>query len=215
MPPSVRMSLKLIRIERLKEFAKLRGLKGPTELGNAIGKSTAQVANLLSGVAAFGEKIARSIETNAELPTNWLDRVSDDDNTDVGPVLRGVVPLISNVQAGMYKEYVDNFHPGDGGLELIPTSVPVQRHTFALRVAGDSMEPEFLEGMVLIVEPEMYANPGDFVIAKNGSEETTFKQLVQDGADWYLKPLNDRYPIKPLGKSTIVGVVRAVERRFR
>ncbi|NQW80612.1 MAG: S24 family peptidase [Polaromonas sp.] len=115
----------------------------------------------------------------------------------------------------MYKEYVDNYHPDDGGQELIPTSVPIQRHTFALRVVGDSMEPDFRAGMILVVEPEMEPNPGDYVIAKNGSEETTFKQLVRDGADWYLKPLNDRYPIKPLGRSTIVGVVRAVEKRFR
>lgn len=111
--------------------------------------------------------------------------------------------------------HVDNFHPGDGGSELVPTSAPVNRHTFALRVTGDSMEPEFREGMIIIVEPELDPVPGDFIIAKNGDGETTFKQLVRDGSDWYLKPLNERYPIKPLGKSKVVGVVRAVERRFR
>jgi SOS-response transcriptional repressor LexA len=136
-------------------------------------------------------------------------------NISAGPDIGGAVPLLSDVQAGSYKEHVDNFHPGDGGEELVPTSVPVKRHTFALRVSGDSMEPEFREGMVLIVEPEMEAHPGDFVIAKNADNGTTFKQLVKDGADWYLKPLNERYPIKPLGKNKIVGVVRAVERRFR
>lgn len=112
-------------------------------------------------------------------------------------------------------EYVDNFHPGDGGLELIATSVPVKQHTFALRVVGDSMEPEFQEGMILIIEPEMDPNPGDFVVARSSEDATTFKQLVRDGADWYLKPLNTRYPIKPLGDSKIIGVLRAVEKRYR
>lgn len=125
------------------------------------------------------------------------------------------MPLISDVQAGSYKEHVDNLHPGDGGLELIPTTVPVNRHTFALRVSGDSMEPEFKEGMILVIEPEMEPNPGDFVVAKNGEDETTFKQLVKDGGDWYLKPLNERYPIKPLGQAKIIGVLRAVEKRYR
>ena len=111
--------------------------------------------------------------------------------------------------------HVDNFHPDDGGEERIPTTVQVKRHTFALRVTGDSMEPDFTEGSILIVEPEMEAQPGDFIIAKNDDEETTFKQLIRDGGDWYLKPLNQRYPLKPLGKSKIVGVVRAVERKFR
>jgi SOS-response transcriptional repressor LexA len=137
------------------------------------------------------------------------------ENVQEGPEVRGRVPLISAVQAGNYKMHVDNLHPGDGEGERISTTVPVKRHTFALRVSGDSMEPEFKEGAILIVEPDMDAQPGDFVIAKNGDEETTFKQLMQDGGDWYLKPLNPRYPIKPLGKASIVGVVRAVERRFR
>jgi SOS-response transcriptional repressor LexA len=140
---------------------------------------------------------------------------SGDSNISAGPNIGGAVPLLSDVQAGNYKEFVDNSHPGDGGEEMIPTSVPVKRHTFALRVSGDSMAPLFTEGMVLIVEPEMDPQPGDYVIAKNSDNGTTFKQLVKDGSDWYLKPVNDRYPIKALGKNKILGVVRAVEKRFR
>ena len=215
MPPSVAMSLKLIRIQRLKAFATQRALFGPVVLGVAIGKSTSQTSDLLSGTASFGEKVARSIEAFAGLPVNFLDTVDEERNTSVGPVLRGQVPILSNVQAGMYKQQIDNYHPGDGGMELITTSVPVNRYTFALRVQGDSMEPEFTEGMILIVEPELDPQPGDYVIAKNGHDETTFKKLVRDGADLYLKPLNPRYPIKLLGESSIVGVVRAVEKRYR
>lgn len=137
------------------------------------------------------------------------------ENTQAGPEIRGSVPLISAVQAGEYKMHVDNFHPGDGGEERIPTTVPVQRHTFALRVTGDSMEPDFIEGAILIVEPELEAQTGDYVVAKNAEGETTFKQLVRDAGEWYLKPMNERYPLRPLGKSTIIGVVRAVERRLR
>ena len=138
-----------------------------------------------------------------------------DSNTADGPAIRGAVPLLSDVQAGAYKMYVDNLLPEDEAQDLIPTGVPVNRHTFALRVMGDSMEPEFREGMILIVEPEMSPQPGDYVIARDGADETTFKQLVRDAGEWYLKPLNPRWPIRPLGKSTIIGVVRAVEKRFR
>ena len=212
---SARMSLKLIRISRLKQFATLRCLYGPVEIGKAIGKKPNQTSDLLSGKAPFGEKVALSITEFANLPIGWLDVLDMEGNTSAGPSIGGQVPLISDVQAGMYRDFVDNFHPGDDGKELISTSVPVKRYTFALRIVGDSMEPDFQEGMILIVEPELEPNPGDFVIAKNASEETTFKQLVKDGSDWYLKPLNDRYPIKPLGERSIVGVVRAVEKRFR
>lgn len=213
--PSGRMSLKLIRITRLKQLATQRKLVGPAALGLAIGKMANQTSDLLSGKASFGERVARSIEEAAKLPNNWLDHLGDEQNTAIGPALRGEVPLLSDVQAGMYKEHVDNYHAEGGEYELIPTSVPVNRHTFALRVVGDSMEPEFMAGMVLIVEPELSPDPGDYVIALNGNSEATFKQLVRDGSDWYLKPLNNRYPLKPLGTATIIGVVRSVEKRFR
>lgn len=140
---------------------------------------------------------------------------SGNSNAAPGPDVRGLVPLLSDVQAGNYRELVDNFHPGDGGEEMVPTTVPVKRHTFALRVTGDSMTPDFTAGMVLIVEPDMDAHPGDFVIARNPDGETTFKKLTKDDGELYLRPLNDHYPTRLLGLSKVIGVVRAVERRFR
>lgn len=71
------MSLKLIRITRLKEFASARKLVGPVAIGVAIGKKANQVSDLLSGSASFGEKVARSIEAYAGLPDKWLDDDSD------------------------------------------------------------------------------------------------------------------------------------------
>lgn len=140
--------------------------------------------------------------------------VGQSDNVHPGPEIRGKVPLISWVQAGDFAEVVDLLHPGEA-FEWIETTVQPRVHTFALRVHNDSMEPDFPAGTILIVEPELDAHAGDFVIAKNGDEEATFKQLVRDGGDWYLKPLNPRYPLKPLAGCQVVGVVRAAERRFR
>lgn len=144
-----------------------------------------------------------------------FDELSDPSNVSPGPRIRGSVPLLSSVQAGAFKEVLDSDYPGGDGVVMIPTTMPVNRYTFALRVQGDSMEPKFTEGMLLIVEPELDPQPGDYVIAKNGSEETTFKQLVKDGVDWFLKPLNPRYPIKPLNGNTVIGVVRGVTEQFR
>ena len=130
------------------------------------------------------------------------------------PERRGIVPLISWVQAGDWAHAADLLSTGDA-MEWIDTSVQVRPHTFALRVVGDSMEPEFSPGTILVVEPDLDANPGDYVIAKNGDDEATFKQLVKDGADLYLKPLNPRYPIKLLGHALIIGVVREAVKRYR
>lgn len=124
------------------------------------------------------------------------------------------VPVISWVQAGDWSHAADLLVPGDAD-DWVDTSVNVRAHTFALRVVGDSMEPEFAPGTILVVEPEMESYPGDYVIAKNGDDEATFKQLIKDGADLYLKPLNPRYPIKPLGMAKIIGVVREAVKRYR
>ena len=209
------MSLKLIRITKLKQFATQRKLEGPVALGKVIGKKTNQTHDLLTGKASFGEKVARSIEEYAGLPTYWLDHLGEESNTVAELATYGLVPLISDIQAGMYQDHVNNSKQSDHSQEMISTSVPIQLRTFAMRVVGDSMEPDFREGMILIVEPDFEPASGDFVIAKHSDTETTFKQLIKDGADWYLKPLNNRYPLKPMGASTIVGVVRAVEKRFR
>lgn len=191
-----------------------------TELAKAAGKSRAAVSHWLKGTTLeIKSDSAAGLQALTGYNSIWISTGKGpkkaSDSPSPGPSIRGVVPLLSNIQAGMYTEFVDNFNGDYGEYQQIPTTVPVNRRTFALRVQGDSMEPEFLEGMVLIVEPELDPQPGDFVIAKNGNDETTFKQLTQDGPDWYLKPLNPRYPIKPLGKSNIIGVVRATQKRFR
>ncbi|WP_143072385.1 MULTISPECIES: LexA family transcriptional regulator [unclassified Variovorax] len=139
--------------------------------------------------------------------------------SNIGPGVgaRAEVPLVSEVVAGNYT-VIDNYKPKNQ-FETVPVTVPVKRHTYALRVSGDSMVSEtgdsFPEGAIVIVEPEMEAVPGDYVIALNANNETTFKQLVKDGGELYLKPLNTRYPIRPLGKAAIIGVVREFSKRFR
>ncbi len=203
--------------ERLEKAMKDAGTS-VTQLANALGVSYQAVKRVLEGksrafTAHNNTVAARFLGVSSE----WLATGNmNDPNVVPGPEIRGSVPLLSSVQAGAFKEVLDsdNYSGGDG-VTMIPTTVPVNRYTFALRVQGDSMEPRFTEGMLLIVEPELDAQHGDYVIVKNGSEETTFKQLIKDGADYFLKPLNERYPIKPLGGAAIIGVVRGVSEMFR
>lgn len=146
-----------------------------------------------------------------------VELLSGGSNVGHGLDVRGEVPLVSEVEAGNYT-VIDNFQP-KGAFESVPVSVPVRRHTYALRVHGDSMVSDtgdsFPEGSVIIVEPEMQALVGDYVVALNSSNQTTFKQLTSDGGDLYLRPLNPRYPIKPVGTARIIGVVREFTKRFR
>lgn len=64
---------------------------------------------------------------------------------------------------------------------------------FALMVLGDSMEPEFSEGEVILIEPEGLATDGSFVIAQLAGE-WIFRQLARHGPGWRLQALNPAYP---------------------
>lgn len=126
--------------------------------------------------------------------------------------LTGRVPLISFVAAGNWETAVDNYSPGDAE-RWIHTTVPAKRHTYAVRVQGDSMTnpagtPSFPDGCIIIVEPEEEPRHKKFVIVRQ-RDDVTFKQLIVEGSRQYLQPLNPRYPIMELdAEAVFCGVVK-------
>lgn len=78
----------------------------------------------------------------------------------------------------------------------------------ALMVLGDSMAPEFIEGEILVIEPDAPAKNGSLVIGWV-NEEFIFRQLKRDDqGGWRLHALNPGYPdIAISGLDAIRGVV--------
>ncbi len=117
------------------------------------------------------------------------------------PAAHGIrrVPLINYVQAGRMTEAVDPF-PAGAAFEYLLTDMDVSDHAFALEIDGNSMMPEFSPGDRVIVDPDLSPRPGDFVVAKNGKEEATFKRYRVRGINpsgqeiFDLVPLNQDYP---------------------
>ncbi len=89
--------------------------------------------------------------------------------------------------------------------------------SFALRVLGDSMAPEFVEGEIIIVEPDGALRDGSFVLAQSAGE-WTLRQLLRAGEGWSLHALNPAYADQKLPDLAAVhGVViqKAVPGRRR
>lgn len=78
----------------------------------------------------------------------------------------------------------------------------------ALMVLGDSMQPEFTEGEILVIEMGRPAMEGDFVIAEVAKEDFIFRQLKRDElGGWLLHALNPAYPDTAIAK---LGIIKGV-----
>lgn len=163
----------------------------------------------------IGQLIMEGIPGEEALTRSMPPIIAEGDITMPIPGVEGAaemltrVPLISFVQAGDWSGVVDNFQPGDAE-EWIPFPGHIGPHAFALRVNGPSMEPKFVEGDIIFVDPDREVESGDFIIAKNGADEATFKKFYRDGDRCFLVPLNEDWgkPMEMTGRDwKIVGRV--------
>lgn len=127
-------------------------------------------------------------------------------------------PVISSVQAGAWCEAIEPYTMKDIDLWL-ESDAHIQGDAFWLLVEGDSMTaPAGLsipEGTFVLFDTGREPINGSLVIAKlSDSNEATFKKLIMDGGQKYLKGLNPHWPLVPVnGNCRIIGV--AVETKLR
>lgn len=91
----------------------------------------------------------------------------------------------------------------------------------ALRIKGDSMQPEFNENDIVIVRSQSDANNGDIVIAKVNGDEACCKKLFKRNDGIILHSLNPEYAPMFFSQSeiqdkpvTIIGKVVELRRKF-
>lgn len=90
---------------------------------------------------------------------------------------------------------------------LLEESACSGSEAFALRVLGTSMEPEFNEGEIIIIEPEGLLHDGSYVLAQHAGE-WIFRQLCKAAEGWTLHALNPAFPDLSLADlSTVRGVI--------
>lgn len=193
-----------IQMTRLYQAAKeLKGITGQAALARVLGSSSQTIHNWeLRGISKQGLVLAQRI---IGCSASWLETgvgpmaISGVSNVAIAPVGARAIPLISYVQAGAWTDVVDNYQPGDAD-EFLLTDLELSSNAFALEIKGDSMLPEFKAGDRVIIDPAVCPQPGDYVAAKNGEDEATFKKYrprgVNDRGDtiFELVPLNEDYP---------------------
>lgn len=203
------------------------------ELAKRIGITRVSISKWESGLNQPKGRYLNDLATALGVTVDWLltgdGEVRGQPTPEVMPGYHNVepavipqgtrVPVLSYVQAGHWHEMCEQATAFDGNVEYVTAGVDVGPCGFGLWLRGKSMEPFFKEGDLIIVDPEEAPQPGDFVVAKNGSEEATFKKYRPRGIDesgqevFELVPLNDDYPTMHSDRQHIQIIGVMVEHR--
>jgi transcriptional regulator with XRE-family HTH domain/SOS-response transcriptional repressor LexA len=130
------------------------------------------------------------------------------------------IPVINKVAAGYGQEFTDLGYPVGMADEYIAAPADLDDpNAFGVRVYGDSMEPRYHEGDVVIVSPAREVRSGDDCFVRYtrprrpGEHEATFKRVFFDPDDTIrLQPLNERHAPVLLAASDVQAVFRVIAR---
>lgn len=208
--------------ERIRTLRKERKLT-QGQVGKAVGVSDVTVGYWERDLNEPGGKSLTSLARYFGVTEEYL-LYGKEERGNVVPASLGAtqVPVISYVQAGIWSPESDARNL-EGNFDYILTSGNLSTSSFALKIKGKSMEPEFVEGDIIIVDPEIHPAPGDYVVAKNGEHEATFKKYRARGVTdkgeevFELVPLNPDFATKSSAteKITIIGVLVEHRRLLR
>lgn len=121
------------------------------------------------------------------------------------------VPLLGFAQAGDGGYFDDGGYPAGHGWDHIDLPAAGARHTYALKVQGDSMLPLYRNGDTLIVEPEAQIRTGDRVVVKTKQGEVLAKRLRRQTSDIVeLQSLNPDHPDRTFEAGEIEWIARIV-----
>ncbi len=123
-----------------------------------------------------------------------------------------LVPIINKVAAGYPGDFDDLDYPAGIADDYVRCPDIHDPNAFAVRVVGDSMEPKFREGDIVIFSPVAEVHNGDDCFVRFAMpHETTFKRVFfEPNNKVRLQPRNEKYPPAIVDGSRINGLYKSV-----
>src|SRR3954471_23041665 len=119
------------------------------------------------------ESVAKSLTaTNTSIDT-FVQLIDD----SFRPPPKASVPLISLAQAGKDGYFDDAGFPAGNGWDEIAFPGVNDEHVYALEVAGNTLEPAYRDGTVIIVSPAASIRRGDRVVLRIRDGDVVVKEL--------------------------------------
>ena len=198
-------------------------LRTQTALSQRCGIAQSTVGRILRGEvdpqAGNLERIARAFGLSlAELDDLRHEGSSDAEPGDLAKLIERStrVPLVSWDRVGTLADSLADSSDGPQPIDNADSMPRPKRSgakTFALRVRGEAMEPNYQHADVIFVDPDVAAEHGkDVVVQLDREPDAVFRRLVAEGSVKFLKPLNPRWPapvidISAYPNARIIGVV--------
>lgn len=129
------------------------------------------------------------------------------------------VPVIGRIPAGIPIEAIEEIEDWE---DLPVASTVMGKRYFGLKIKGDSMEPEYRDGDVIIIQQQEDCQSGDDCAVMVNGNDATFKRVRISENGITLQPLNSKYEphfftaeqVRAL-PVRILGVVIEIRRRIK
>jgi phage repressor protein C with HTH and peptisase S24 domain len=126
-----------------------------------------------------------------------------------GSVTVKPVPLLGFAEAGSGGYFDDGGFPAGAGWDEIAFPAVNDEHAYALEISGQSMEPAYRDGDVIVVSPSAPIRRGDRVVVRTRNGEVMAKELKRKTAKAIeLKSLNVEHPDRTLAMSDVLWIAR-------
>lgn len=119
------------------------------------------------------------------------------------------IPVIGVAQAGQDGYFDDSGYPVGGSWEQVDLPQNADANAYGLRISGNSMEPVYRAGDIVIVAPHATARIGDRVIARTRAGEVMAKILTRRTAtDIDLASFNPEHPTRRIALADLAALHR-------
>ena len=119
------------------------------------------------------------------------------------------VPLLGFAEAGAGGYFDDGGFPAGAGWDEIAFPAVDDTHAYALEVSGQSMEPAYRDGDIILVSPAAPIRRGDRVVVKTRDGEVMAKELKRSTAKSIeLKSLNAEHADRIIAAADVLWIAR-------
>ena len=154
------------------------------------------------------ESIAKALAATGTPVETFVALIQSGEGTGAAAATRPV-PLLGFAEAGAGGYFDDGGFPAGEGWDEIAFPAVNDEHAFALEISGQSMEPAYRDGDVIVVSPAAPIRRGDRVVVKTRSGEVMAKELKRSTAKSVeLKSLNAEHADRTLATADVLWIAR-------